>query len=209
MPQPFDWNAVVLGFWNVAILSPDGIRRRLFEIPEPAAIELEMAVDRPGVFRVGHGGLVVVPNPFSLDVMPRVSNAEGLERAAVVCQRALRSLPETPVSAAGVNIRYRFAEIPNALFDQFQVPLDGPLADADYVVNASSVTKTLAHPPGVINLAMRFEGSVGTLEFNFHRESNVPNDLSGWLARAQEFVGVSDRLAAIMGVENVRAEINT
>ena len=39
--EPFSWNAVVVGAWNIAILSPDGVRRRLFDLPEGTPIELE------------------------------------------------------------------------------------------------------------------------------------------------------------------------
>jgi hypothetical protein len=208
MPEPFNWNVVVIGAWNLAILSPDGIRRRLFALPDPANIELEMAVDRPGIFRVGHEGLLVAPTPVGLEVSTRVPNAESLARACTLCQRALRTLPETPVSAAGVNIRYKFAEVPDHLFDLMHAPVDETLSDAEFRVTATVVKKTVAFPPGVVNVQMQYEGAAGTLEFNFHRDGTVPNDLSEWLGRVEEFQGLSDRLLALMGVENVRREVN-
>lgn len=211
MPEPFNWNVVVIGSWNLAILSPDGIRRRLFELPDQAAIELEMAVDRPGIFRVGHGGVLVSPTPVGLEISTRIPNAESLARACMFCQRALRALPETPVSAAGVNIRYRFAEVPDHLFDLMHAAIDETLSDAEFRVTATAVKKTLALAPGVINLQVNYEGTAGTIEFNFHRDGTAPNDLSDWLGRVEEFRGLSDRLLGIMGVEgveNVRREIN-
>lgn len=208
MSEPFNWNVVVIGAWNLAILSPDGIRHRLFELPDQASIELEMAVDRPGQFRVGHEGIVVIPTSSALEVATRVPNAESLARACGLCQQALRVLPETPVSAAGVNFRYRFAELPDHLFDLMHAPVDETLSDAEFRVTATVTRKTVALAPGVVNVQMQYQEATGTLEFNFHRDSTVPNDLSDWLGRVQEFRRLSDRLLAIMGVENVRREIN-
>jgi hypothetical protein len=208
MPEPFNWNVIVIGSWNLAILSPDGIRRRLFELPDQSAIELEMAVDRPGFFRVGHGGILVSPTPVGLEVAMRVPNAESLARACALCQRALRALPETPVSAAGINIRYRFPEMPDNLFDLMHAPMDETLADAEFRVTATVVKKTLALAPGVVNVQMNYEGVVGALDFNFHRDSTTLNDLYDWLGRVEEFRGLADRLLEVLGVENVRREIN-
>jgi hypothetical protein len=66
--EPFSWNAVVVGAWNTAILSPDGVRRRIFNLPDGTPIDLEIAIDRHGHFRIGHDGLVVIPTGSRLEV---------------------------------------------------------------------------------------------------------------------------------------------
>lgn len=206
--EPFSWNAVVLGAWNTAILAPDGVRRRLFELPEGTPIEIEIAVDAPGPFRVGHDGILVVPASDRLEVAARVSNEESLLRACTVCTRALRSLPETPVSAVGINIRYRFTDFPEAVLDLLSVPLDAALSDAGFQVAGATIKRTLALAPGVVNVQIAHAEGAGTLEFNFHRDSRIPNELVDWLARAEEFVHLSDRLAAVVGAADVRREIH-
>lgn len=208
MPEAFNWNTVVIGSWNLAILSPDGIRRRLFELPESANVELEIAVDRPGFYRVGHGGVLVAPTAVGLEIATRTPSAESLERATRLAQLALQGLPETPVSAAGVNIRYRLAEIPNHLFDLMRARLDETLSDAEFRVTATLIRKTLALPPGVVNLQLHYQETAGTLEFNFHRDGTVPSELSEWLGRVREFLTLSDRLLDLVGVEDARREIN-
>jgi hypothetical protein len=209
MPEPFSWNAVVIGAWNLAILSPDGIRRRLFELPDGIPIELELAVDRPGQFRVGYEGMLIAPTSTSLEVAPRVFDSPGLTRACNLCSRALESLPETPVSAAGVNIRYRLSEVPNSLIDLVHAPIDSVLSDADFSVRDAVTKRVLDLSPGIVNLEItRLESGGGAVEFNFHRDSAVHTELRGWLQRVEEFITISERIADTIGVADVRREVH-
>ncbi len=205
---PYSWNAVVVGAWNRAILTPDGVRRRLFELPEGTPVEVEVAIDLPGPFRVGHDGILVAPAATRLEVAMRKSDLDSLARACTVCSRALRSLPETPVTAAGINIRYRFTELPDTTFDLIRAPLDGALSDAGFQVGTATTTRGVSVPPGVVNVKVTHAEGEGTLEFNFHRDSKTPNELIEWLERSAEFVQLSDRLATVVGVADVRREIH-
>lgn len=199
--EALGWNAVVVGAWNTAILSPDGVRRRLFSLPEGTPIELEVSVDRPGPFRIGHDGIVVVPTPGRLEVAPRVASIDGLKRACGLCQTAVQVLPETPVSAAGVNIRYQFTELPDGVFDLLRAPLDGALADAEFTVRDSTTKRCIALGPGVVNLSISHaQTGSGAIELNFHRDSSTVTELSEWLGRIDEFVAFYDRVAAVLGV---------
>jgi len=206
--EPYSWNAVVVGAWNRAILSPDGIRVRLFELPAGTPIELELAVDQPGQFRVSHEGVIVVPGPGRLEISAREPDAASLERACTLCRRALQRLPETPVSAAGVNIRYRFAELPDVVFDLMRAPIDGTLSDAGFQVAGGSTKRSVVLDPGVVNISIDQRGAEGSVELNFHRESASPTELADWLARVGEFINLSQTIAEALGVLNVRREIH-
>jgi hypothetical protein len=201
--EPFSWNVVVVGSWNVAILSPDGIRRRLFDLPDGTPIELEVAVDRPGHFRIGHGGMIVVPTSSRLEILPRIPDSDRLGRACELAKRALAGLPETPVSAAGVNIRYRFSELPNALIDCVRAPLDTALSDAGFQVQEATTKRAVAVTPGVVNIQVNQTSNIaGAVEFNFHRDSVVPAELGEWMDRVQEFVEMSRHLLTVIGAAN-------
>jgi hypothetical protein len=50
--KPYDWNVVVLGHWNQAILTPQGIAERLFQLPSETEIGIEVPMDAIGPFRV-------------------------------------------------------------------------------------------------------------------------------------------------------------
>ena len=112
------------------------------------------------------------------------------------------------MSAVGVNIRYRFAELPDALLDLVRAPVDDALADADYEVRSASTKRTVVLEPGMVNVEVKQAGAAGSLEFNFHRDSTMVAELTQWLGRVNEFVELSDRLAAVLGVANVRGEVH-
>src|SRR5262245_33422873 len=105
--EPFDWNVVVLGHWNRAILTPQGIASRLFQIPSETEIGIEVPMDAIGPFRVSHDNLTVMAGGGRLTVEARENNFPSLERAMRVARRGIVSLPETPLLAAGFNIRAR------------------------------------------------------------------------------------------------------
>lgn len=216
MAEPFGWNAVVIGAWNRAILSPDGIARRLFGLPANTPVELEMAVDRPGNFRVAHEGLIVVPSANGLEVTSKEATPEFLLKACAICVRALQGLPETPVFAAGVNIRYRYPELSDRILDLIHAPLDNTLSDSDFKVTGSGTKRTLEVAPGVLNLQINQgpqgppapPGTTGTLEFNFHRDSTVTTELTEWLNKPREFLDFSSRILSVLGEQNVIPEVN-
>jgi hypothetical protein len=193
--EPFAWNIVIAGAWNVAILTPDGIRKRLFELPSGTPVEVEVSIDRPGLLRVIHDSLVVTPTSQALEVAPQKLEAVALQRAAEVAQRALRSLPETPTSAAGVNIRYQFPALPDGLLELLRAPTDDVFSDADYVIEGSLTKRSLTLSPGVINVEINSGRSGdGAVTMNFHRASDAHSDLATWLSRTQEFVELSQKL---------------
>src|SRR6266478_1019531 len=103
--EPYDWNVVVLGRWNRAILTPNGIASRLFELPPETEIGIEVPMDAIGPFLVSHGDLTVMVGGAQLMVQATENNFSSLERAMRVARRAMEKLPETPVVAAGFNIR--------------------------------------------------------------------------------------------------------
>lgn len=198
------WNVVVIGAWNTAILSPDGIRRRLFRLAEGVPVDLQMAIDRPGLFQVRHDGVVVIPTHSRLEAVAAEGTAGGLARAAEICQRAIDELPSTPMTAAGVNIRYEFEEFADDLLARVRAPLDDALANAECQIRASSIRRTVEIEQGVVNMTVTHspDGN-GTLEFNFHRDSQDPEELKAWLGETEGFVARAGTLAEVLGVTDV------
>lgn len=196
-----DWNVVLIGAWNRAILTPDGIRKRLLQLPDGTPVHIEVALDRPGSFRIKHDGLVVTPGSSRLEVSLERNDFASLERASAIGQVALRALPETPVAAAGVNVRYTLTPLSNELIDLLRTPIDDVFSDAGFQIETSTTGRALALPPGVINVEFtKGSDGDGAVSINFHYESTSTQDLSGWLSRVAEFRDTTQRLLEIVAV---------
>lgn len=199
--QPTLWNVVVNGAWNLAILTPDGIKKRLFDLPENTPIQLEIAIDKPGTFRAFYDGITVSPSSRQLDVSTQSNDVESLEKACKLAQTALTNLPETPVSAAGVNIRYSLTPIPNQLFDLMKSSVDDVFSDNGFAITGSSSSRSLAFEPGVVNVEISYDAdNNGVLVFNFHYATSSAQALTEWLDKVNEFAATADDLLAALNL---------
>lgn len=146
--QPADWNVMVLGAWNAAILTPAGITRRLFKVDPKTPMTVEIAMNQPGSFRVIHDGLIVDPTGGRLMISPKLCTLPELARAASLVETALSVLPETPVAAAGVNMIYALDSVSEPLRDLLSEKFDRDLSEAGYSISQYSSTKTVTYQDG-------------------------------------------------------------
>jgi hypothetical protein len=105
---------------------------------------------------------------------------ELLDRARALAARGIVGLPETPLTAAGYNVRLRIAEPTSELLANMACSLDGLLSDAGFAVESRSIRRTLKVGEGVVNFAMEFDKAI-TATFNFHRDSSKGSELVDWL----------------------------
>jgi hypothetical protein len=189
---PTDWNVVVLGYWNRAILTPSGIATRLFGLDAGTPVEVLIAIDTVLPHQIKHDGITVVAGSDRLIVQPEQCDFAKLQRAKEIADRALDKLPETPVIAAGINIKYVCQEPLETLQRVTRNEWwDEQLSDNRYEIIGRSLSRTLKFNDGQINLSVTEEsdGKFVT-QFNFHRGSgNVSDlrycnasDLRSWLA---------------------------
>ncbi len=180
--MPVDWNIVIAGAWNVAILTPEGIKRRLFQLDQGTAIEVQVALDIGAPIKVKYENIVVQPSSRSLVISPLVQDIEHLGKSVEIAKRALSDLPETPLVAAGVNFRFLFPEIPNELIEAGESVIDGKLADMDLNIVSRVLKRKIKWKTGALNLEiLEQEDSSGLAIFNYHMESDSPSILSVWL----------------------------
>ena len=52
--QPADWSVVILGRWNRAILTPNGIAKRLFKLAEAKQVLVAVPLDGVSPYMVRH-----------------------------------------------------------------------------------------------------------------------------------------------------------
>jgi hypothetical protein len=180
--EPFDWNVVVVGYWNPAILTPSGIARRLFELDEGTPIAVEVPMDGLAPHRVRHDGIIVTADSGRLAISLEVPNLKNLERARQIAIRAIEKLPETPLTAAGFNIRLKLDDPPKQLFEATAADLDKLLSDTDFSIKTMSIRRSIEYGQGLLNLDIsQKDGGDMKMEFNFHRQSPVVAELREWL----------------------------
>ena len=181
---PQDWEVVLLGAWNVAILTPRGIARRLFELDEGTQIGVFVPLEGMALIQVVYDAISITPSSQRLAATPQICSGSKLAQSCTILERALRSLPETPVSAAGVNFRFTFPEAPSALVAVFDSPLNDLCADADLSVRARKCRWTIDWNGGELNFEIEHsrDGS-GSILMNFHLTSSVCADLTKWIGQ--------------------------
>jgi len=197
-----DWSVVVVGAWNLAILTPDGIRKRLLELPDGSALDIELAVDRPGSFRVRHCGLIIEPTPLSLNIFCEQSTPEQMQSACNIAQKALSSLPETPLSAIGVNFKYRITEIPDETLLLIDCKIDEALSDAGAIIASRSIKRVLKHDEGIINIDISWDHTgTGSIGFNYHLNATLPQQMIAWISKTSGFNHNTNTLRATLHLD--------
>ena len=180
---PTEWSVVIVGRWNRAILTPSGIAKRLFQLEEGTPLEVLVAIDAPAPPQVKYDGITVVAGDDRLLVHPETPGYPELEKAKAVASRALASLPETPISAAGVNVNYRCDE-PLESLQQItrHTWCDDQLSDRRYVITRRQLTRTLKWDDAQINFSVIEQpDSTFQILFNFHHASSDVKKLADWL----------------------------
>lgn len=198
--EPCGWNIVVIGDWNIAILTPDGVRRHLFHADANVQLNIELQIDRPGPFRLTHAGIMVTPSPTKLEVGPVTANVEQMAICADIATRALNHLPLTPISAVGVNFRYKIRPLPPATLELLDCTLDTELA-ADFEVQGGLTVRMLRYKDGLINVEVSTAEPEGpNILVNFHRVSSDGPTYTAWLAQTREFHVTTEKLLKVLGL---------
>ena len=178
---PNDWNVVVAGFWNRAILTPQGIAARLFNLEPDTPIEVEVPIDSLGPYRVRYDGLTVMASNVRLQVEPQRSEFGELRRAMDIARRAVDRLPETPLSAVGINVKYKAVEPTERLQSLIEHDWDTDLSDQQFTIRRRTIARSVGWNDGAINVsAIESDGKM-EIQFNIERRSNEQAEHLAWL----------------------------
>ncbi|QDU65096.1 hypothetical protein Pla86_01590 [Planctomycetes bacterium Pla86] len=95
---------------------------------------------------------------------------------------AIESLPETPLTAAGYNVRFGSEGDSTDLLELTSIALDKSVSDAGFSIKGRATKRTLEIEPGVVNLEITShqDGNV-LVGLNFHLQSQDPDSLKAWL----------------------------
>ncbi|MBN2373783.1 hypothetical protein JXL19_08350 [bacterium] len=85
--NPYDWNVVVAGYWNRAILTPAGIARRLFGLEPNIPVMIEVPIDGLAPYRVTHEDLTVTAVMGRLTIYANTPSFKILDSARAIAIR--------------------------------------------------------------------------------------------------------------------------
>lgn len=183
-----DWNVIVIGRWNRALLTPNYIIKDLFQHPKGTQVQVEFPMDAVGPFRLRHDGLVVMVTGPQLIVELQSNDYDSLDYAKRIAVRAAEELAKTPLTVAGYNIRFHSEQEDPALqplLEATELWGRDRLARSGYEVNRQSVAWVADWDGGKITVTLVRANSDKNLEvnFNFERVGEGREELIDWLRR--------------------------
>jgi hypothetical protein len=175
------WNAVVIGNWNPAILTPRGIARRLFGLSGADKVLIGVPTDMIAPLKVSYEKMTVIVDNRQLVVEAPENNFAGLERAMTIAREAIAELPQTPFVAAGYNI---WLEAPPdfAPFGQLWTSrCDERLVQDGCDIQSRSLSREIKHGDGSITFGIIQQAQQKySVLLNFHRKSEDSPELRKW-----------------------------
>lgn len=204
--QPTDWSVVILGRWNRAIFTPDWIARHIFQTESSEAIQVEVALDEFVPHRVTYNETTVIVPPGRLVIAPKTCTLDRLNYARSLAVQALNKLPETPLAAAGWNVKYEVDDLSQDAFNLLMPPIDVELSDAQFELTNRTIRRTITFGNGVLNLTLTAGTDQATqVEFNFHRSATAKDQLTEWLL--QPMNDANGTLQKIMAILNLTMRV--
>ncbi|MEJ2704900.1 MAG: hypothetical protein P8Z79_20880 [Sedimentisphaerales bacterium] len=183
--QPFNWSVVILGYWNVAILSPGRIAEKIFGLEKGTKVPVMVSIDATIPCQVEHpnGDIRVLAGPNRLEFVLVKPNYDALRHAMECAAKVLTWLPETPVHAAGFNVNHKTVDLSSEMVKLYaKDEIDHALGELNREIDERSIARTLKYENGKVNLTFRGNADHFELLCNFHRDSKKNQELIDWLS---------------------------
>jgi len=199
--HPSDWNIVILGAWNRAILTPAWIQEIVFALPHGSTVDVLVPMDTMfAPFQVHDKGLTVIPAPGQLILQLTEPTEALLTRAMEASRRAMQDLPRTPLQACGLNLRYAAPELPLALLERSRCKTEQLFSNHGYELQMRRRGETLSFKEGTMSVIADIPTTGPcTVTLNFERQSQDRTDLLNWLSRgAAEYIQEAQTVIALI-----------
>lgn len=202
MIRRIGWDAVVLGNWNKAILSPAGIAQRLFRLESSIPVEVMVPMAGLEPFKVRYRNTIISADWDRLVVSTETPSLTSLIKVMKIAAHAIDELPKTPLAAAGFNLKYELEDPPEEFLDLMKCSLDICLSEGQFEIASRGSRRALKWKKGKINLdIMLSDDGKYTILFNFDRRSNKPEELIEWLNTNEDDIkGVVERLCGVLQI---------
>ncbi len=187
--ETFDWNVIIVGRWNVSILTPARIAERIFGLRPQEGIPIEVPLDGLSPYRVMNQKkeLTIIPENNRIIIQLNKIEPSVLRETLETGRKILEWLPETPCSGAGINIRFKTSDTNQNLIDLCKTNIDDHILNSDLGdIMGRSTTRTIRYKQGKLNIIASYENESFKITFNFHRDCKKAEDAKEWFNLDQE-----------------------
>lgn len=182
--EAVEWNVVVIGCWNLAILTPGRIGTKVFGLGKGVPVDVLVQLEGASTFQVKHGNVIAVPAYNQLLLQTTESNNATLTEAMSYAKNAVMALPETPFYGCGINFRYHWNEIPAKLAGLVRCASEGLVSDLGYDIVHRRRGESVRFGDGRLNINIDLPEDGGARAvFNFDRSVPTTTQATDWLSQ--------------------------
>ena len=167
---------VVIGSWNHAIFTPPWVERNLLTGPETVTVELGFGPQ--GLVSQFHSGPIQFTSaPGRVSFVPSTVDDSTFKAMEASARQLLSRLPETPISAIGINFGFDVPERAESVEGLLTTNDQGLLGDNGIEVEATLLKRRMQFEQRVFNLSVSREaGEAVRIDFNFHYNVADPEE---------------------------------
>lgn len=196
--SPCNWSVAIVGQWNTAIFTPNIVAEKIFNLPTGSPIAVEVALDAVSPYRIKHSqhSLVFMARRDRLEIEVADNQIQTLQKSMEIAKNCLDWLRNTPVEAAGFNLRYKMDELGDACDKLVNIDADSRFSDAGIPIVNRAFHRCFEFNAGQLNFEVSTDSDANVFVLlNFHRSSRSPDDLIAWLE--QPIDGVTQEVKKI------------
>ena len=160
---------IVLGSWNQRIFTPDWISGgRLTDLTE---IPMEIAPNQPQLpIRYLFDGIVLSVSGTRIVISPQDIGTEHLNKMEETVIKICKELTHTPVSAYGINFRFKATDVDSELLRYFNGDDLVRFTKAEFSVARSGITRVIKLGQKELNLELsQLASTTVQIAFNYHQ----------------------------------------
>lgn len=174
--EPSRCPLVAIGAWNLAIFTPDWVGDAIFGKEDP---QLEVGFGPWMQTRFIGAKLKLFVQNGRLQLLPADASDETLSRLEQAAKAIFKKLPETPVSAFGVNFGFELSESNARISDLLALSDIENIERCGGALESISVARKIRYEGRVANVTIaRLETGAVYVDLNFSRQVSVASQAS-------------------------------
>ena len=166
-------SVVIVGHWNLHILTPRWINAHIFNEPQ-LKVEFPLNIGLPHKYTAVENKVTFIPTEDKVTLIALEDSEECLNKLEGFISKLVTELPATPASAFGVNFGYLEEDASRSLVETFSVSDSKLLTDYNCQEINNSIVRRLIVEDRILNFRVFLQGNQIEFDFNFHYDvSNI------------------------------------